>query len=201
MKRNLKAIGIITLLIGVVIFLIYSYVNKGSDELIKNNSEDIYEETQEVIETEQNTKQIVVEIKGEIKNPNVYWVNEDSIVDELISKAGGLTDNADISSVNRAEKLKDHELVIIPDKNSAQKDNSNVKILGNGKDNSSSKLININTADENELDSLPGIGPSRAKDIIRYREENGGFQNIEDIKKIKGIGESSFEKLKDKITV
>ena len=91
--------------------------------------------------------------------------------------------------------------MIIPDKNNIENSNENVNILRNEKDNLSSKLININTADEKELDSLPGVGPAKAQDIISYREENGGFQSIEDIKNVKGIGESSFEKLKDKITV
>lgn len=198
MKKNSKVIGIAILLMIVLGFLIYSYINKGSEELIKNETEDIYEEDLEV--TSEKVNEIVVEIKGEVNVPNVYWVSEDSIIGDLIDKAGGLTENADITNVNRADKLKNHQLVYIPNKNSDENTNENVNILGNNKDNLSSQLININTANESELDSLPGIGPARAKDIISYREENGGFKSIEEIKNIKGIGESSFEKLKDKIT-
>ena len=122
-------------------------------------------------------------------------------MEDLINKAGGLNENADINSINRAEKLKNHQLIIIPDNSNHENTNVNVNILRSNKDNLSSNLININTADEKELDSLPGVGPSKAKDIIRYREEKGEFKSIEDIKNVKGIGESSFEKLKDKITV
>ena len=97
--------------------------------------------------------------------------------------------------------MKNHQLIIIPDNSNHENTNVNVNILRSNKDNLSSNLININTADEKELDSLPGVGPSKARDIIRYREEKGEFKSIEDIKNVKGIGESSFEKLKDKITV
>lgn len=203
MKRKFKIAGIAVLLISLGIYLFYSYIKTGREELIKNDNEEIYEEIKSndtSVET-QNKNQIVVEIKGAINNPNVYWLEEESIVEDLINKAGGLTGSADTTGVNRAEKLKNHQLVIIPDKNNIENSNENVNILRNEKDNLSSKLININTADEKELDSLPGVGPAKAQDIISYREENGGFQSIEDIKNVKGIGESSFEKLKDKITV
>ena len=86
---------------------------------------------------------------------------------------------------------------MIPNKNDAKP----AEISSSQSTGSQSKLININTAAESELDSLPGIGPSRAKDIIKYRETNGGFKSIEEIKNIKGIGASSFEKLKDLITI
>ncbi len=203
MKRKFKIVGIAVLLISLGIYLFYSYIKTGKEELIKNDNEEIYEEIKSSdtsVET-QNKNQIVVEIKGAINNPNVYWLEEESIVEDLINKAGGLTGSADTTGVNRAEKLKNHQLVVIPDKNNIENSNENVNILRTEKDNLSSKLININTADEKELDSLPGVGPAKAQDIISYREENGGFQSIEDIKNVKGIGESSFEKLKDKITV
>lgn len=203
MKRKFKIVGIAVLLISLGIYLFYSYIKTGKEELIKNDNEEIYEEIKSSdtsVET-QNKNQIVVEIKGAINNPNVYWLEEESIVEDLINKAGGLTGSADTTGVNRAEKLKNHQLVVIPDKNNIENSNENVNILRTEKDNLSSKLININTADEKELDSLPGVGPAKAEDIISYREENGGFQSIEDIKNVKGIGESSFEKLKDKITV
>lgn len=203
MKRKFKIAGIAVLLISLGMYLFYYYIKTGREELIKNDNEEIYEEIKSnytSVET-QNKNQIVVEIKGAINNPNVYWLEEESIVEDLINKAGGLTGSADTTGVNRAEKLKNHQLVVIPDKNNVENSNENVNILRNEKDNLSSKLININTADEKELDSLPGVGPAKAQDIISYREENGGFQSIEDIKNVKGIGESSFEKLKDKITV
>ncbi|MBD7910616.1 MULTISPECIES: helix-hairpin-helix domain-containing protein [Clostridium] len=198
MKKNYKTIGVITLLVLVGGFAIYSYFIKGGDkELKKNDTESIFveneEKTEEVVKSE---KKIVVEIKGEVNKPNVYWLSEDSIVEDLIKEAGGLTNGADLTKLNRADKLKDHECIVVPNKNQVNETN----ISGSKTDLSRSNLININTANETELDTLPGIGLTRAKDIIRYREEKGGFKSIEDLKNVKGIGESSFEKLKDKIT-
>jgi len=203
MRKKHKIIGVTFLLICFAAYCLFSYINKGSEELIKNDDTELYDEIKSVDTSveEKNRNQIVVEIKGAIRNPNVYWLNEDSIVEDLINKAGGLNENADVNGVNRAEQLKNHQLVIIPDKNNSENFNQNANVLRNNKDNLSSNLININTADEKELDSLPGVGPAKAQDIISYREENGGFKSIEDIKNVKGIGESSFEKMKDKITV
>lgn len=202
MRKKYKIIGLIFFLVCSVFYCLFSYINTGKEELIKNDETEMYEEVESVDDSSEEKKnQIVVEIKGAIKNPNVYWIDEESIVEDLINKAGGLNENADINSINRAEKLKNHQLIIIPDNSNHENTNVNVNILRSNKDNLSSNLININTADEKELDSLPGVGPSKAKDIIRYREEKGEFKSIEDIKNVKGIGESSFEKLKDKITV
>lgn len=205
MRKKCNVIGLIFFLICLGLYSLFYYINTGKEELIKNDETEIYEEI-ETIDTsaEENKKnQIVVEIKGAIKNPNVYWIDEDSIVEDLINKAGGLNEDANINSINRAEKLKNHQLIVIPDNNNNnnENDNVNVNILGSNNNKLSSNLIDINTADEKELDSLPGVGPSKAKDIISYREKNGGFKSIEDIKNVKGIGESSFEKIKDKIIV
>lgn len=201
MNNRYKVVGVSVFAIFILVFLIGSYIRSGNNELIKNESEDVYEESQLNIEAYKEEKEIVVEIKGAIKNPNVYWLTENSIVEDLIKEAGGLTENADISGVNRAEKLKNHQLITIPDKNSVQNNTDSTNILGVNNDSLGKGLTNINTADEKELDSLPGIGPSKAKDIISYREKNGEFKSIEEIKNVKGIGESCFEKLKDKISV
>lgn len=201
MKKNYKTIGIISLAVIIVMFLLVSYIRDGRSSLNKNNSESIFVDSSTVTvgnQIEVPSKEIVVEIKGEIKNPNIYKLNEESIIEDVINKAGGITSSADISKINRAEKLKNHQLILIPNIN--DKVTSSVS-TNQGSNSSSPSLVNINTATESELDTLPGVGPSRAKDIIKYREENGGFKTIEDLKNIKGIGESSFEKLKDMVTI
>ena len=194
MRKNYKTVGIIVVIVLISVFLIFSYARGGREDLIKNNSEDIFLEEEQQEGTEINKKEIVVEIKGEIKNPDVYWVKEESIIEDLILIAGGLTEEADIESINRAEMLKNHQSIVIPNKNEQK---TVGKISNSGKNN----LVNINTASVNELDSLPGIGASRAEDIVKYREDNNGFKSIEEIKNITGIGESIYEKLKDKITI
>jgi competence protein ComEA len=196
MKKKYKTIGIGVLLFFVLVYLIISYLNGGSKELNKNNDESIFVEDEEEKSIAIKNKEIVVEIKGEVKKPDIYWMKEDSIIEDLINEAGGITEEADISGINRAELLKNHQSIVIP--NIKEGDVvTNSTTSGVNKDGK----ININTATVGELDTLPGIGPARAADIISYREENGGFKSIEDIKNIKGIGESSFEKLKDKITI
>lgn len=196
MKKNYKTIGIVVLLGILGLYMIFSYFTGGQKKLKKNDNESIFVEDENKEEVKVEDNKIVVEIKGEIMNPNIYWLKVDSIIEDLLSEAGGLKAEADMSKINRAEKLKNHQSIIIPNKNVVK------EVAATGQtDEEVSSIININTASEAELDTLPGIGPSRAKDIISYREEKGGFNSIEDIKNIKGIGEASFEKLKEKISV
>lgn len=176
--------------------MVFLYFTGGEKELKKNDNESIFVEDENKKEVIVEDNKIVVEIKGEIMNPNIYWLKEESIIEDLLTEAGGLKAEADMSKINRAEKLKNHQSIIIPNKNAVKEVASTSQT-----DEKISSIININTASEAELDTLPGIGPSRAKDIISYREEKGGFNSIEDIKNIKGIGEVSFEKLKDKISI
>ena len=215
-NKKYKTIGSIVLAIIVALGVFIKYSLGGKSDLNKNNDSDIFidEEIKDktttpgendsshdnVTKNTSNYKEIVVEIKGEVKNPNIYRLNENNIIQDLINKAGGLTESADISKINRAEKLQDHVSIVIPNKN----DTNAQMTLGNSTSANDSKgntLININTASNAELESLPGIGPSKAKSIIEYREKNGGFKSVDEIKNIKGIGQSSFEKLKDKITI
>ena len=142
---------------------------------------------------EKESTKIVVDIKGEVKKPDIYWLEEDSIIEDLINIAGGVTEEGDLSKINRAEKLNNHEVVLIPNINDEESEGETIisSTINNNKDNK----ININTANSAELDSLSGIGPSKAEAIIKYREENGNFKTIEEIKNVTGIGEGLFKKL------
>ena len=102
---------------------------------------------------------------------------------------------ANIKGINRAQELVNHQSIIIPNINDNTSTNQAINEGG------SDGKININTANESELDTLPGIGPSRAKDIINYREKVGAFKSIEEIKNVSGIGEAAFEKMKEIITI
>ena len=201
MKKYYKTIG--TIIIGVIIFLFFiiSYFSGGSSELNKNNNENIFVEENESMEVitkkeEKEIVKIVVDIKGEIKNPNIYWLEEGCIIEDLINIAGGITEEGDLSKINRAQKLNDHEVVIIPNINDKESEIENIISSSNDKNK-----VNINTASINELDTLSGIGPSKAEAIIKYREENGTFKSIEEIKNVTGIGEALFEKFKENITI
>ncbi|MBN1050949.1 competence protein ComEA [Clostridium botulinum] len=203
-KAN-KKIGIIAILVIILVVCLSTYIKSGKDKLVKNDNTSIFveEENPNINEDEKieklKDKNIVVEIKGEVKKPDVYQLNDESIVKDVIEIAGGLTEEADISNINRAQKLKNHELIYIHNK-SEVKDNVNYAQNTVTTSNNSGK-ININCAQLEELKNLNGIGEAKAKRIIEYRENIGAFNSIEDIKNIDGIGEKSFEKLKDQIDV
>lgn len=201
MKNNYKTIGISILTIIIIIYLgVLYFSGKGEKELVKNNTESIYvEEENEEVSKEmivENKKKLVVEIKGQVNNPNIYYLEDGSIINDLINEAGGLTNKAAISNINRAELLTDHACIVIP---SIDEEAGNEMISSSN--SIKSDKININTATAEELDKLPGVGPAKAEDIISYRESNGRFKTIEELKNVKGIGESSFEKIKEKITI
>lgn len=166
-----------------------------SDEQISDNSISNME-TLVTNEEKLDVPMIFVEIKGEVLIPDVYELQEGSIVKDLIEKAGGLTSEANITNINRAKKLQNHELVIISNIN-----DENTNTVFNEVVIESDGLININLADINELKKITGIGDVKAQSIIEYREKNGGFKSVDEIKNVDGIGEKTFEKIKEKITL
>lgn len=157
--------------------------------------------TKETLPLNETKEKIYVQISGEIKYPGVYEMENGDRVFQLVEKAGGLTENADINSINLSKKLIDGERVIIFAKNITNENNTTISQSGTTSTQRKSNLININTASKSELESLPGIGPTLAQRIIDYREINGYFQTIEDIKKVSGIGDKKFEAIKNLITV
>lgn len=113
---------------------------------------------------------------------------------DAINVCGGVLPNVDKDSINMAQVLKDGQQLRVPERKEGTSSGS--RSSNNG---SKEGQININTADEKTLDELPGVGPAMAKRIVEYRETEGAFQSIEDIKKIKGIGEAKFNRMKDKL--
>lgn len=211
----------VLLIIVIVIIFVFGFV------LFKPDNEVVAEETIKK-ESEKNSinkkeiKKIKVDIKGEIINPNVYEVNEDTRIIDVINIAGGLTENAEVKSINLSKKLNDEDVIIIYQKgeeiitkkdyetaiDNCNKDNNSSCVNGvvsfNNSDNKdivNNKIVNINKATLDEFLNLAGIGESKAKNIISYREENGNFNDIEEIKKVTGIGDNIFEQIKDFITV
>lgn len=154
--------------------------------------------------TETEPEEISVYICGSVKSPGVIKVKEGTRLDEAVRMAGGAVKEADLNAVNLAYKLADEDMIYIPKKGENQKSTTKttpgVNTIKNATENKPGK-VNINTANESELDTLSGVGPATAKAIIQYREKEGSFKSIEDIKKVKGIGDSKFNKIKDYITV
>lgn len=145
---------------------------------------------------------IFVDIKGAVKNEGVYELSNGSRVTDLVKKAGGFTEDADKKSVNLAEKLVDEAVVYVARIGEDVTPATTPSQANNGIDqDTSSDQINLNTATLEQLQTISGIGAKRAQDIIDYRESNGGFSSIDDLKNVSGIGEKTLEKLKAEVTV
>lgn len=145
-------------------------------------------------------KDIVIHVTGAVKNPDtLVTLTFGSRVQDAIVAAGGATDDVDYTYINLAAPIDDGDKVYIPSKDEEYEDFKDL-ILDNIKIDAYNGLININTASKIELKTLKGVGDATADAIISYREKNGPFNDIEDIKKVKGIGEATFNDLKDKIT-
>jgi competence protein ComEA len=137
-----------------------------------------------------------IHVSGAVNDPDqVYRLPAGSIVADAIEAAGGATDEADLARINLAQELADQQHVHVP-----AKDEENPPPAVSGGEGASG-LININTATQAELETLPGIGPAKAGDIVAYREASGPFGRIEDIQNVPGIGPATFEGMRDLITV
>ncbi|MCS7285595.1 MAG: helix-hairpin-helix domain-containing protein [Anaerolineae bacterium] len=137
-----------------------------------------------------------VYVSGAVLHPDVYSLPPGSILKDALMAAGGPSPEADLDSINLAMPLRDGMHVFVPRKGEATPAAAPV-----APSPSSPSLININTASQAELESLPGIGPTLARRIIEFRETHGPFKSIEDLKKVPGIGEAIFSRIKDLITV
>lgn len=186
---------------------------KKNDDIEENEKVNSNESSEE---ESSNIEKIVVEIKGEVKNPNVYVLENGSRIYELIEKAGGPTEEADLSNINRALYLSDGQCVVVRNINDVQDETEDLEEALNDENSKNvsnnspkekisssdeSSTININTASKETLMTLNGIGESKAQAIIDYREEIGGFKSVDEITNISGIGEKTLEKIKDKISI
>ncbi|MEC1506863.1 helix-hairpin-helix domain-containing protein [Bacillus haynesii] len=144
-------------------------------------------------------EEVIIDLKGAVKNPGVYQMKEGDRVHDALKKAGGTVKKADQKQINLAAVLQDGMVVYIQFE--GEETAGSLSEAGSRAEGNSGGLVNINTASSEELQAIPGIGPSKAEAVIEYREENGPFQTIEDITNVSGIGEKSFERIKSSITV
>lgn len=214
--NNKKIIITVLLIVGFIIALsIYMIYTNNSNEIDLANiimqEQTIENDTNNLVTNyiEEEVK-MIIHISGEVKNPGIVTLEVGSRIMDAIKKAGGATREADLAQVNLAYELQDGQKVYIPNKKEkvteyiTESSGNNVivdgKNISNNNEGNDSK-VNINTANLDELDSLPGIGPALAQRIIDYREQNGNFQSIEDLQNVKGIGDSKFSDIKDNIIV
>lgn len=205
MKKILKKYGT---MIAAAVFLTaaglyYGFGRNGASEEVLLETEAVISEMETATLMEESAAQpeesaavCYVHICGKVKNPGVYELPEGSRIFEAVEAAGGFVDDAAEEALNLAEKVTDGMQIVVMSREEAAAAASEAALEAQN-----SVLVNINTASKEQLMTLKGIGESRADDIIRYREESGGFQVIEDIMKVPGIKESGFQKIKDSITV
>lgn len=205
------AVGAIIIAITVGIYFYKTTKDNSEIEITEDNltTNTAVENSNETVE-ENNT--IVVHITGEVNYPGVVVLKEGARVVDAIEAGGGETDEADLSSLNLAYMLSDGEKIYVPNKEETSRESQEREYITSAKDNSEQSengakstgtnfKININTAKQEELTQITGVGESTAKKIIEYRTQNGKFKSIEDIKNIPGIGDSKFNAMKEEITV
>lgn len=224
MKKINKKIVVYIIIISVIALIIYKVAIK-KENLIENITDINTIEISEENETKEQekvdiTKEIMVYITGEVKNPGIYELEENSRIKDVIEKAGGLKETADITDINLATILQDEDKITIPSKEENKQEKQNTENIQSNKQSKTTEKsqnttsistnttgknqntkVNINTATQTELETLPGIGPSIASKIMSYRKENGKFKSIEEIKKVSGIGESKYANIKELIKV
>ena len=218
-----KKINIIVILISsfiIICTIAYKLNLNTQDEvyIVSENEENIEEDNIKIekdyetnniennieYKNKENTisKNVTIYVSGEVNNPGIVTIESDKRLYDAVEKLGGVTQNADLNRINLAIKLNDEEHYIIPkigEDNIISQDIS-VNNIDTIKNEQTSK-ININTATIEELDNLPGVGESTANKILNYREENGMFKSIEEIKNVNGIGEKKYIDIKDKICI
>lgn len=192
---------IITVVIAIIILslLLFKFHQKEEGAL---NDPIWTEQESDQLEVEKQEKElapenIFVDLKGAVKKPGLYEVVAGERVHDVLEKAGGLLKTADEKQINFAMKLYDEMVIYIPEIGEVEMEMADL----NNMNSSNDEKVNINKADADELETLPGIGPSKAAAIIQYREENGLFKEIEELMNISGIGEKTFEKFKEQIKV
>lgn len=150
-------------------------------------------------EMEEIPAEIVVDVKGAVKEPGIYRLPSDSRVYEAIEAAGGATDEADTDQLNLADFLSDGMAIVVPVEGEELSEGG-MQTAGSGSLGTAGK-VNINRATEEELQTLSGIGPAKAAAIVRDREENGPFKTEDDLTRVSGIGEKTLENIREEITV
>ena len=215
MKKFILFLIGISIVLGGIIFVLYQNNKEANEDVVdifKDEEEKASEKDIEKVEEKDiEISKVIVDIKGMVNNPGVYEVESGKRVNDVINMAGGLLEGADTSNINLAKIVVDEMTIIIYSKEEVLEkykkevcicdcpEITNDACITEEKENNN--LININTGDIKVLMSLDGLGEAKARAIIEYRDKNGLFKDISELKNVPGIGEAIFEKIKDYITV
>ncbi|MGE8017900.1 helix-hairpin-helix domain-containing protein [Peribacillus frigoritolerans] len=205
LKRKMT---LITVAVAFVAAGIYFFSQQEEDPA----TEDIFSVTAKEAEMEQSVNEsaaepeiIKVDVKGAVKSPGIFTAQAGDRVIDLISAAGSFTEKADTDKVNFAQIIEDQMVIYVPEIGEEDKGNlENIQVGTSGDavtKGTSGGLVNLNTATQEDLQTLTGIGPSKANAILEYRETIGKFKEVDELKQVTGIGDKTFERLRDSISV
>ncbi len=204
LKSYKKWIIVITILLLLVCFY-YSFMKEpepldqvNTKEIIPIDIEKAPAVKRDEVDLEEDNSSIVIDIKGAVQHPGVYEVGVDARVFEVIEMAGGLSEKADELAINLASSLQDGMVVYIPFQGETEE---NQYINPSEVEETEHTTVNINLASSEELQTLSGIGPTKADAIIAYRDDNGPFTSIDGLLEVTGIGEKSLEKIREEISI
>src|SRR5699024_1926965 len=201
----------VVIIIGVFVFFIMFMKTKDdtvqeTDDIFPMLENELEAEASEATETEglsQANEDILVDIKGAVKSPAVYKMEQDARVQDVVDKAGGFKNHADETMINLAQKLTDEMVIYVPIEGEVPLDGlpliasdstTNPQATEEGK-------VHLNSATQAEIETLNGIGPKKAESILIYREENGPFQSVEQLTEVSGIGDKTVENIRDQLVV
>lgn len=204
-----RKMTMITVVVAFVAGGIYFFSQQGEDPA---DTEDIFSVTAKEAEMEQSVNEsaaepeiIKVDVKGAVKSPGIFTAQAGDRVIDLISSAGSFTEKADTDKVNFAQIIEDQMVIYVPEIGEEDKGNlENIQVGTSGDavtKGTSGGLVNLNTATQEDLQTLTGIGPSKANAILEYRETVGKFKEVDELKQVTGIGDKTFERLRDSISV
>ncbi|MES9736806.1 helix-hairpin-helix domain-containing protein [Peribacillus frigoritolerans] len=204
-----RKMAMITVAMAFVAGGIYFFSQQGEDPA---DTEDIFSVTAKEAEMEQSVNEsaaepeiIKVDVKGAVKSPGIFTAQAGDRVIDLISSAGSFTEKADTDKVNFAQIIEDQMVIYVPEIGEEDKGNlENIQVGTSGDavtKGTSGGLVNLNTATKEDLQTLTGIGPSKAEAILEYRETVGKFKEVDELKQVTGIGDKTFERLRDSISV
>ena len=197
MKKQVIIIALASLIMITIFYLNQSTSSIDSvslDSYVENERE--VTEIEEIENVEEQVNHYIVDVKGQVKFPGVYEVEEHLRVHDVIQLAGGFLEMANETAINLAQKISDEMVIYVPHLDEEINNASTATAWSPSQDE---KKVSLNQATTGELETLPGIGPSKAAAIIKYREEVGAFQSIDELTNVSGIGEKTLEKLRDSL--